>query len=182
MFNLCPYHRLKFRMVWPLLHFVSCVQNKTAQVTYFFLNVYKMNFSDSFWRKTPTTYLSLVKRYLSCSNYPRYRLMWAQYISLTSCSTVRCLGVLSGPTLLGMTREELKMVCPEEGGRVFFQLQAVKSTITASYWPQRVIVRLCCLSGQVIIIIIINITVIIIPMMGTSGNTAPLGQFCVSTL
>ncbi|XP_035486950.1 epidermal growth factor receptor kinase substrate 8-like protein 3 isoform X2 [Scophthalmus maximus] len=47
--------------------------------------------------------------------------------------TVRCLGVLSGPTLLGMTREELKMVCPEEGGRVFFQLQAVKSTITASY-------------------------------------------------
>ncbi|XP_061583075.1 epidermal growth factor receptor kinase substrate 8-like protein 3 isoform X2 [Cololabis saira] len=43
--------------------------------------------------------------------------------------TVRCLGGLSGPMLLGMTREELKMVCPEEGGRVFFQLQAVKSAL-----------------------------------------------------
>ncbi|XP_062419718.1 epidermal growth factor receptor kinase substrate 8-like protein 3 isoform X2 [Pungitius pungitius] len=44
--------------------------------------------------------------------------------------TVRCLGVLSGSMLLGMTREELKTVCPEEGGRVFFQLQAVKSAIS----------------------------------------------------
>ncbi|KAM6927235.1 epidermal growth factor receptor kinase substrate 8-like protein 3 [Xenentodon cancila] len=43
--------------------------------------------------------------------------------------TVRCLGGLSGPMLLGMTREELKTVCPEEGGRVFFQLQAVKSAL-----------------------------------------------------
>ncbi|XP_044203875.1 epidermal growth factor receptor kinase substrate 8-like protein 3 isoform X2 [Thunnus albacares] len=47
--------------------------------------------------------------------------------------TVRCLGVLSGSMLLGMTREELKTVCPEEGGRVFFQLQAVKSTMAAVY-------------------------------------------------
>uniref|UniRef100_A0A3Q4GTB7 EPS8 signaling adaptor L3a n=1 Tax=Neolamprologus brichardi TaxID=32507 RepID=A0A3Q4GTB7_NEOBR len=31
--------------------------------------------------------------------------------------TVRCLGVVSGTTLLGMTREELKVMCPEEGGR-----------------------------------------------------------------
>nr|XP_040059157.1 epidermal growth factor receptor kinase substrate 8-like protein 3 isoform X3 [Gasterosteus aculeatus aculeatus]XP_040059158.1 epidermal growth factor receptor kinase substrate 8-like protein 3 isoform X3 [Gasterosteus aculeatus aculeatus] len=44
--------------------------------------------------------------------------------------TVRCLGGLSGSMLLGMTREELKTVCPEEGGRVFFQLQAVKSAIS----------------------------------------------------
>ncbi|KAF7208678.1 epidermal growth factor receptor kinase substrate 8-like protein 3 [Nothobranchius furzeri] len=43
--------------------------------------------------------------------------------------TVRCLGVLSGPILLGMSREELKTLCPEEGGRVFFQLQAVKSAM-----------------------------------------------------
>ncbi|XP_036956302.1 epidermal growth factor receptor kinase substrate 8-like protein 3 isoform X1 [Acanthopagrus latus] len=43
--------------------------------------------------------------------------------------TIRCLGVLSGSMLLGMSREELKMVCPEEGGRVFFQLQAVKSSL-----------------------------------------------------
>ncbi|XP_030586114.1 epidermal growth factor receptor kinase substrate 8-like protein 3 [Archocentrus centrarchus] len=46
--------------------------------------------------------------------------------------TVRCLGVLSGITLLGMTREELKTVCPEEGGRVFFQLQAVRSQLAAA--------------------------------------------------
>uniref|UniRef100_A0A3P9BXH1 EPS8 signaling adaptor L3a n=1 Tax=Maylandia zebra TaxID=106582 RepID=A0A3P9BXH1_9CICH len=31
--------------------------------------------------------------------------------------TVRCLGVVSGTTLLGMTREELKVMCPEEGVR-----------------------------------------------------------------
>ncbi|XP_014330216.1 epidermal growth factor receptor kinase substrate 8-like protein 3 isoform X1 [Xiphophorus maculatus] len=43
--------------------------------------------------------------------------------------TVRCLGVLSGSMLLGMSREELKSVCPEEGGRVFFQLQAVRSAL-----------------------------------------------------
>ncbi|XP_029006013.3 epidermal growth factor receptor kinase substrate 8-like protein 3 isoform X2 [Betta splendens] len=43
--------------------------------------------------------------------------------------TVRCLGVLSGSMLLGMTREELKSVCPEEGGRVFFQLQAVRASM-----------------------------------------------------
>ncbi|XP_071351609.1 epidermal growth factor receptor kinase substrate 8-like protein 3 isoform X5 [Trachinotus anak] len=47
--------------------------------------------------------------------------------------TVRCLGVLSGSMLLGMTREELKEVCPEEGGRVFFQLQAVKSAMASAY-------------------------------------------------
>nr|XP_046239765.1 epidermal growth factor receptor kinase substrate 8-like protein 3 isoform X2 [Scatophagus argus] len=46
--------------------------------------------------------------------------------------TVRCLGGLSGPALLGMTREELKTVCPEEGGRVFIQLQAVKSAMAAA--------------------------------------------------
>ncbi|XP_069008686.1 epidermal growth factor receptor kinase substrate 8-like protein 3 [Embiotoca jacksoni] len=46
--------------------------------------------------------------------------------------TVRCLGVLSGSMLLGMSREELKTVCPEDGGRVFFQLQAVRSTMTVS--------------------------------------------------
>ncbi|XP_034388091.1 epidermal growth factor receptor kinase substrate 8-like protein 3 [Cyclopterus lumpus] len=46
--------------------------------------------------------------------------------------TVRCLGGLSGSMLLGMTREELKTVCQEEGGRVFFQLQAVKSAMAVS--------------------------------------------------
>uniref|UniRef100_A0A8C7YVC7 EPS8 signaling adaptor L3a n=1 Tax=Oryzias sinensis TaxID=183150 RepID=A0A8C7YVC7_9TELE len=49
--------------------------------------------------------------------------------SSAPCSTVRCLGVLSGSMLLGMSREELKTVCQEEGGRVFFQLQAVRSAL-----------------------------------------------------
>lgn len=43
--------------------------------------------------------------------------------------TVRCLGGVSGSMLLGMTRDELKTVCPEEGGRVFYQLQNVKSAL-----------------------------------------------------
>ncbi|XP_078139629.1 epidermal growth factor receptor kinase substrate 8-like protein 3 [Centroberyx gerrardi] len=53
---------------------------------------------------------------------------WLEYKGFSKI-TVRCLGLLSGSTLLGMTREELKTVCPEEGGRVFFQLQAVKSAL-----------------------------------------------------
>ncbi|XP_063300448.1 epidermal growth factor receptor kinase substrate 8-like protein 3 isoform X2 [Pelobates fuscus] len=39
--------------------------------------------------------------------------------------TVRCLGVLRGDQLLALSREELKTVCPEEGGRVFTQLNAL---------------------------------------------------------
>lgn len=46
--------------------------------------------------------------------------------------TVRCLAVLSGLGLLNMTREELKTLCPEEGGRVFYQLQSVKSALAAA--------------------------------------------------
>ncbi|XP_070813886.1 epidermal growth factor receptor kinase substrate 8-like protein 3 [Chaetodon trifascialis] len=46
--------------------------------------------------------------------------------------TVRCLGVLSGSALLGMSREELKTMCPEEGGRVFFHLQTVRSALPAA--------------------------------------------------
>lgn len=53
---------------------------------------------------------------------------WLEYKGFNKI-TVRCLGVLSGASLLGMTREELKMVCPDEGGRVFFQLQNVKSAL-----------------------------------------------------
>ncbi|KAM8977222.1 epidermal growth factor receptor kinase substrate 8-like protein 3 [Pelodytes ibericus] len=41
--------------------------------------------------------------------------------------TVRCLGVLRGEQLLGLSREDLKAVCPEEGGRVFTQLIAVQT-------------------------------------------------------
>ncbi|XP_043979158.1 epidermal growth factor receptor kinase substrate 8-like protein 3 isoform X2 [Gambusia affinis] len=53
---------------------------------------------------------------------------WLEHVGFNPI-TVRCLGVLSGSTLLGMSREELKSVCPEEGGRVFFQLQAVRSAL-----------------------------------------------------
>ncbi|XP_034022485.1 epidermal growth factor receptor kinase substrate 8-like protein 3 [Thalassophryne amazonica] len=54
---------------------------------------------------------------------------WLEYKGFSKI-TVRCLGVLSGSSLLGMTRQELKTLCPEEGGRVFYQLQAVKSAMT----------------------------------------------------
>lgn len=50
-------------------------------------------------------------------------------------STVNSLGVLTGQLLLGMTKEEIRTVCPEEGGKVFFQLQAIKSTIAVSSVP-----------------------------------------------
>ncbi|XP_076853666.1 epidermal growth factor receptor kinase substrate 8-like protein 3 [Brachyhypopomus gauderio] len=53
---------------------------------------------------------------------------WLEHKGFTKI-TVRCLGGLSGAMLLGMTREELKIVCPEEGGRVYYQLQNVKSAL-----------------------------------------------------
>lgn len=43
--------------------------------------------------------------------------------------TVSSLGVLDGRLLLGMSKNDIRTVCPEEGGKVFFQLQAVKSAI-----------------------------------------------------
>lgn len=48
------------------------------------------------------------------------------------CSTVNTLGVLTGKLLLGMTKEEIGTVCPEEGSKVFFQLQTVKSAMAVS--------------------------------------------------
>ncbi|XP_046730489.1 epidermal growth factor receptor kinase substrate 8-like protein 3 [Silurus meridionalis] len=53
---------------------------------------------------------------------------WLEYKEFGNI-TVRCLGGLSGGMLLGMTLEELKIVCPEEGRRVFYQLQNVKSAL-----------------------------------------------------
>lgn len=49
--------------------------------------------------------------------------------------TVSSLGVLTGRSLLGMSKREIQAVCPEEGGRVFFQLQAVKSSIALASEP-----------------------------------------------
>ncbi|CAB1335874.1 unnamed protein product [Coregonus sp. 'balchen'] len=53
---------------------------------------------------------------------------WLEYKSFSKI-TVRSLAVLNGALLLGMSRDEMRTVCPEEGGRVFFQLQAIKSSI-----------------------------------------------------
>nr|XP_020487922.1 epidermal growth factor receptor kinase substrate 8-like protein 3 isoform X1 [Labrus bergylta]XP_020487924.1 epidermal growth factor receptor kinase substrate 8-like protein 3 isoform X1 [Labrus bergylta] len=49
--------------------------------------------------------------------------------------TVNSLGVLTGQLLLGMTKNEIRTVCPEEGGKVFFHLQAVKSAIALASEP-----------------------------------------------
>ncbi|KPP66277.1 epidermal growth factor receptor kinase substrate 8-like [Scleropages formosus] len=53
---------------------------------------------------------------------------WLEYKGFSQI-TVRSLGTLTGALLLGMTRDELRAVCPEEGGRVFFHLQGVKSAL-----------------------------------------------------
>uniref|UniRef100_A0A3B3IIF2 EPS8 signaling adaptor L3b n=2 Tax=Oryzias latipes TaxID=8090 RepID=A0A3B3IIF2_ORYLA len=53
---------------------------------------------------------------------------WLEYKCFSRITT-SSLGVLSGRQLLGMSKEELRAVCPEEGGKVFFQLQGVKSSI-----------------------------------------------------
>ncbi|KAL7397971.1 hypothetical protein ABVT39_002431 [Epinephelus coioides] len=49
--------------------------------------------------------------------------------------TVTSLGVLNGKLLLGMTKDEIRTVCPEEGGKVFFQLQGIKSAIALASEP-----------------------------------------------
>ncbi|XP_072222596.1 epidermal growth factor receptor kinase substrate 8-like protein 3b [Leuresthes tenuis] len=49
--------------------------------------------------------------------------------------TVSTLGVLTGDLLLGMSKDEIRTVCPEEAGKVFFQLQAVKSSIALASEP-----------------------------------------------
>ncbi|XP_067095482.1 epidermal growth factor receptor kinase substrate 8-like protein 3b [Osmerus mordax] len=53
---------------------------------------------------------------------------WLEYKGFSKI-TVRSLGVLTGQLLLGMSRDEIRMACPEEGGRVFFQLQSIRSAI-----------------------------------------------------
>ncbi|XP_072537848.1 epidermal growth factor receptor kinase substrate 8-like protein 3b isoform X2 [Salminus brasiliensis] len=53
---------------------------------------------------------------------------WLQYKGFSK-ATVRNLGMMNGALLLGMKRDDIRAVCPEEGGRVFFQLQGVKSAV-----------------------------------------------------
>ncbi|KAJ8017231.1 hypothetical protein DPEC_G00015660 [Dallia pectoralis] len=59
---------------------------------------------------------------------------WLEYKGFSKI-TVRSLSVLSGDLLLGMSKDDLRVVCPEEGSRVFFQLQAIKSSIALASEP-----------------------------------------------
>ncbi|XP_054905670.1 epidermal growth factor receptor kinase substrate 8-like protein 3b [Poeciliopsis prolifica] len=43
--------------------------------------------------------------------------------------TVSSLGVLTGRLLLGMTKDEIRTVCPEEAGKVYFQLQGIRTQL-----------------------------------------------------
>ncbi|XP_019907666.2 epidermal growth factor receptor kinase substrate 8-like protein 3b isoform X3 [Esox lucius] len=59
---------------------------------------------------------------------------WLEYKGFSKI-TIRSLSVLNGALLLGMTKDEMRTVCPEEGGRVFFQLHAIKSSIALGSEP-----------------------------------------------
>lgn len=59
---------------------------------------------------------------------------WLEYKGFSKI-TVKSLGVLTGKLLLGLSKDEIRTVCPEEGGKVFFQLQAIKSAIALSSDP-----------------------------------------------
>ncbi|KAK7146046.1 hypothetical protein R3I93_013692 [Phoxinus phoxinus] len=53
---------------------------------------------------------------------------WLHYKGFSKMA-VQSLGVFNGAMLLGMKQDEIRAICPEEGGRVFFQLQSVRSSI-----------------------------------------------------
>ncbi|XP_061592292.1 epidermal growth factor receptor kinase substrate 8-like protein 3b [Cololabis saira] len=59
---------------------------------------------------------------------------WLDYKGFSKI-TISSLGVLNGQLLLGMSKDDIRTVCPEEGGKVFFQLQAVKSSIALASEP-----------------------------------------------
>ncbi|XP_053310279.1 epidermal growth factor receptor kinase substrate 8-like protein 3 isoform X3 [Spea bombifrons] len=65
---------------------------------------------------------------LQPSSSPEHVTAWLKQKGFSTI-TVRCLGVLKGKQLLELSRENLKSVCPEEGGRVFTQLNAVRAAL-----------------------------------------------------
>ncbi|XP_078110967.1 epidermal growth factor receptor kinase substrate 8-like protein 3b [Sander vitreus] len=71
---------------------------------------------------------------LDMSSSPAEVKAWLEYKRFSKI-TVTSLGVLNGKLLLGMTKDEIRTVCPEEGGKVFFQLQAIKSAIALASEP-----------------------------------------------
>ncbi|KAM6981969.1 epidermal growth factor receptor kinase substrate 8-like protein 3b [Tautogolabrus adspersus] len=71
---------------------------------------------------------------LDMTSRPAQVRAWLDYKGFSQI-TVNSLGVLNGKLLLGMTKNEIRTVCPEEGGKVFFHLQAVKSAIALASEP-----------------------------------------------
>ncbi|XP_077401437.1 epidermal growth factor receptor kinase substrate 8-like protein 3b isoform X2 [Vanacampus margaritifer] len=59
---------------------------------------------------------------------------WLQYKGFSKI-TAASLGVLTGQMLLQMGKDEMRTVCPEEGAKLFFQLQAIKSAIALASEP-----------------------------------------------
>ncbi|XP_057679689.1 epidermal growth factor receptor kinase substrate 8-like protein 3b isoform X2 [Corythoichthys intestinalis] len=59
---------------------------------------------------------------------------WLQYKGFSKI-TVASLGVLTGKMLLQMSKDDMRTVCPEDGAKVFFQLQAIKSAIALASEP-----------------------------------------------
>lgn len=51
--------------------------------------------------------------------------------------TVSSLGVLTGRLLLEMNRDQIRSVCPEEGAKVFFQLQSIRASVALASEPTR---------------------------------------------
>ncbi|XP_030634199.1 epidermal growth factor receptor kinase substrate 8-like protein 3 [Chanos chanos] len=97
------------------------VRNVQGEEGYVPNNVLKSSERDN--KQDPRAVPHLTKR-----SKPDEVKAWLEYKGFSKV-TVKCLGVVSGSMLLGMTREELKTLCPEEGGRVFYQLQNVKSAL-----------------------------------------------------
>lgn len=58
---------------------------------------------------------------------------WHTRLIMYLSRTIQSLGVFNGAMLLGMKQDDIRAICPEEGGRVFFQLQSVRSTVAVSH-------------------------------------------------
>nr|XP_057941234.1 epidermal growth factor receptor kinase substrate 8-like protein 3 isoform X1 [Doryrhamphus excisus] len=71
---------------------------------------------------------------LNMASSPAEVRAWLQHRGFSKI-TVASLGVLTGRMLLQMGKDEMRTVCPEEGGKVFFQLQAIKSAIALASEP-----------------------------------------------